>query len=73
MDIFTLHIHMYNIVNGIVGIKFDIFICERRVPIPMTFGSIAKYAILCGGGELMRWRRDLKEMGFMAVLLGGGL
>ena len=45
MDIFTLCIHMYNIIDGIVGINFSIF-CKRRVPILIIFRSITKYGIV---------------------------
>ena len=49
MDIFTLRMHMCNIIDVIVGIKFIVF-CNRRVPVLIIFRSITK----CG---IVRWKR----------------
>ena len=49
IDMFTLRIHMYNIIDRIVGIKFCIF-CKRRVPISIILRSISKYGIVPWGG-----------------------
>ena len=67
MDIFTLRIHRYNIIEGE---KETISFCKRMVPIPIILRSIAKYGIVWWE-ELRRQRGDLKEMRFMAVTLGG--
>ena len=70
MDIFTLRTHMYNIIDGIVGIKFSVF-CRWRVPILFIFRSISKYGIVWWGGVGEAEREDLKEMKFIAVLASG--
>ena len=49
MDNFTLHIHMYNIVNGIVGIKFSIVFVKEGYPFQSIL-EVLQSMVLCGGG-----------------------
>ena len=42
MDIFPLRIHIYNIIDGIVGMKFSL-LCKRKLSISIIFRSITWY------------------------------
>ena len=57
---------MYNIIDGIVVIKFSFFVKEGY-KLQSFFRSIMKYGtVCCGGGE--EAGGDSKEMSFTAVL-----
>ena len=68
MDIFTLRIHMYNIIDGIVGIKYN-YLKEEGYQFQSLLEAWQRM-VLYGGRELRRQRGDIREMSFMAVLLG---
>ena len=51
MNISILCIHMYNIIDGIVVIKFSFFVKEGYKFQLFLLRSIVKYGIVCDGGS----------------------
>ena len=50
MDIFTLRINVYNIIDGIVGIKFCILFVKEGCQF-QSFSKALQSMVLCGGGS----------------------
>ena len=58
VNIFTLRIHKYNIINGIVGIRFSTFCVKEGYQFPSFIEELLSM-ILCGGGrKFIRLRGD---------------
>ena len=50
MDILTLPVHMYNIIDGIVGIKMFILFVKEGCQFE-SFSKALQSMVLCGGGS----------------------
>ena len=70
MDIFTLRIYMYNIIDGIVGKKLG-FVLQKKGTNFIHLEEALRIMVLCGGRELRRQREIINKMMCIAVLLGG--
>ena len=66
MNISILCIHMYNIIDGIVVMKFSFFVKEGYKF--QSFLEALWSVVLCAVGGVRRQVDNLKEMSFIAVL-----